>query len=197
MTRPIKVADVTHYTDRAGRKIKRRFLSPEVMDNARDTAFNESLPSPIEEPRAIGFQVRLVLESLKRVSERRAGLIRELYSPGDVGVESAFLDLRNVSEHTLELAPGTSSVVRTAVSINLTTPNCVGVITGHPMLAMSGGVLQNPIMYLEPQDHSEVIVTIRNVSLEHILYIQPGEAVAQYAVMHRFQLKPDFVSWFT
>lgn len=197
MTRPIKVADVTHYTDRAGRKIKRRFLSPAVMDNARDTAFNESLPSPIEEPRAVGFQVRLVLESLKRVSERRAGLIRELYSPGDVGVESAFLDLRNVSEHTLELAPGTSSDVHTAVSINLNTPNCVGVITGHPMLAMSGGVLQNPIMYLEPQDHSEVIVTIRNVSLEHILYIQPGEAVAQYAVIHRFQLKPDFVSWFT
>lgn len=193
MTRPIKVADVTHYTDRAGRKIKRRFLSPGVMDNARDTAFNESLPSPIEEPRAVGFQVRLVLESLKRVSERRAGLIRELYLPTDVGHDSSFFDLRCVTEHPIELAPGSKTTIHTAVSIRLNTPNCVGVITGHPMMTINGGALENPVMYLEPSDQTEIRMVVRNTSSDQTLYIQPGETVAQYTVMYRFQLRPEFV----
>lgn len=197
MSKPLRVADVTHYTDRAGRVIRRRYLSPAVMERVAEQRHEEAMPTPMGNAQELAFQVRLVTESLSRVSERRAGLIRDLYLPGEVGVDSAFMALRCVTEHTLELKPGSSVVVSTALAIKLANPDAVGVITTHPFLTTNGILLKSPVIYLEPDDQTEIVLALHNHTVDQTVLIQPGEPVAQYTVVPRFKLKPDFVSWFT
>lgn len=181
----IAPSDVTHYIDRNGRRIKRRW--PKVTNENHPNRYRPQLVQPEVgiEIRTEEFTVRFLPTTFDTVSASVRADIVEMYQQDLAIKDKSFLNLRYVGEECLEVPA--SGVVRipTGLAVDLKQPNRIGMVTTHPFAQNQGFVICGGVTHFESTEHTEIELLMHNVGFEQTVYIQPGDLVARYLLQHR------------
>ncbi|MFT3856551.1 MAG: dUTP diphosphatase [Aquabacterium sp.] len=110
---------------------------------------------------------------------------------------SAAIDLRACITEATELAPGSRTLVKTGLAINMMDPGLVAIVASRSGLSLKHGVrVAQGIGVVDSDYHGEIGVILANDS-DTVFKIEPGERIAQLMFQPVVQVAFQFVDTFS
>jgi len=196
MAEKVKVADVTHYTDRHGQKIKRRWPKIKPVDNPHTARLSKPITEPIIDVRDLAFRVSASHDRMSTLPRSVSGNLEALYTSDRLVKNPLHFILRYAGSDCVDVSDGAMMLLPTAMTVHLNHSNRVGLITTDPHFKRAGLVVLGGLEYHEPDDRTEIVVQLHNVGLQSSVTVCPGDPIARITVTHRFGLNPETVRWY-
>lgn len=118
---------------------------------------------------------------------------REIPKPFYASAGAAAMDLCACIDSPVEVAPGTLVSIPTGIAISLPNPEFVALVFARSGLGIKHGIcLSNGVGVIDSDYRGEISVGLTNLS-QTSYTIQPGDRIAQLAVMPVAQVQLDWV----
>lgn len=189
----IKPTDITHFTDRNGRKLKRRWPSAAPIHDPLVLQKQFVQPEPDIESRVEELKVRFFITTFNELSDTNYMELKGFYVD-DAEVENRdSVRLRYVGDDIIDLQPGEFVTIKTGICIDLKHPNRVGVISTDDLLTQQGVAILGGLKLHSPNEDVEIELPIYNFNSEETASILPGDVVGLYTLQHRIGINQDIV----
>lgn len=110
---------------------------------------------------------------------------------------SAAMDLRAAIDAPISIAPGSRSLIKTGLAINMQDPGLVAIVASRSGLSLKHGVrVAQGIGVIDADFHGEIGVILANDGTSPFL-VQPGDRIAQLMFQPVVQVKLSFVKEFS